>query len=121
MWAIGSNLGATLEMGAQRNRGYLATGGTEGYSTLQRGTEGWVHYRCTGEQERPGIAGYKSGYKVRPLPSCSFPQHKYTSIRDAATHTQEKSSITYLAKIFFIFPKHTLAQLQSINKVFVFF
>ena len=31
MWAIGSNLGATVEMGAQRHREYLATGGTAGY------------------------------------------------------------------------------------------
>ena len=42
-----------------------------------------------------GVHDGAEGYKVRPLPSCSFPQHKYTSIRDAATHTQEKSSITH--------------------------
>ena len=46
----------------------------------------------------PGIVGFHGGtppgivgYEERPLPSSSFPQHKYTSIRDAAaTHTRKK-------------------------------
>ena len=94
VWAIGSNLGATVEMGAQRHRGYLATGGTEGYT---RGVQGPRY--C-------GVHHGAEGYKVRPLPSSSFPQHKYTSIRDAATHTQVKTSIIH-------WQPHTLLRLQN--------
>ena len=59
MWAIGSNLGATVEMGAQRHRGYLATGGTEGYT---RGVEG------------PGIEGYTTGYRGPGIAGCTTGQ-----------------------------------------------
>ena len=56
-----------------------------------------VHHHGVHDQVLRGTrGGGRGGYKVRPLPSSSFPQHKYTSIRDAAaTHVQEKSSIIH--------------------------
>ena len=73
MWAIGSNLGATVEMGAQRHRECLATGGTTGYiigyfmgyTARYSGVHNQV-LRVT----RPGIAGYTTGQRgMRPAPS----------------------------------------------------
>ena len=82
MWAIGSNLGATVEMGAQRHREYLATGGTTGY--IIGYFMGYTTRYCR-------VHNGAERYEARPLPSSSFPQHKYTSIRDAAaTHTRKK-------------------------------